>query len=70
MCINIAHLVTKALGYANDHVVDECSDGAEGRDIFSGAVVELDVDDVLLWVGKGDGKMAQVFGEFAYHSSE
>ena len=50
MSVNKAHLVTKAFGYSNYHIVDECSYGAEGRDIFSGAMVELDVDDVLLWV--------------------
>jgi hypothetical protein len=33
-------------------------------------MVKLNVDDVLLWVEEGDGKVAQVFGEFAYHSSE
>ena len=70
MCINIAHLITKAFCYSNNHIVDDCPDGAESRDIFSGAMVKLNVDDVLLWLGEGDGKVAQVFGEFAWHSSE
>lgn len=70
MCINIAHLITKAFSYSKNHIVDDCPDGAESRDIFSGAMVKLDIDDVLLWVAKGDGKVAQVFGEFACHSCE
>lgn len=65
MCINITHLITEAFCYSNNHIVDDCSDGAEGRDIFSATMVELNVDDVLLWVGKGDRKVSQVFGEFA-----
>jgi hypothetical protein len=66
MGIDVSHLVLVALGDANNQVVDEGSDCAEGSDIFPCAVVKLDVDDVLGWVGEGDSKMAKVFCEFAY----
>lgn len=54
MCIDISHLVLVSLGHADDEIVDEGPHCAEGCDIFPGAVVQLDVDDVLLWVREGD----------------
>lgn len=65
MGVDISHLVLEALGDTNDQVVDKGSDGAEGSDIFPCAVVKLNVDDVLRWVGEGDSKMAKVLCEFA-----
>ena len=58
MSIDISHLVLEPFRHANDEVVDETADGAEGRDIFAAAMVELDVDEVLFGVGERDGKMA------------
>jgi len=67
MCINIAHLIAESFCYPKNHVIDDCSDGAKRSDGLPDSMVELNIDDVLLWVRKGDGKMAQVFGEFACH---
>lgn len=66
MCVDVAHLVLVALGDTDDHVVDDGADGAEGSDILARAVVELDVDLVLCWVGEGDRKVTEVLGELAY----
>jgi hypothetical protein len=65
MCVDVSHLVPEALCDTNDQVVDERSDGPEGCDILSGAMVEFDVDDILLGVGEVDCQVAQVLGEFA-----
>ena len=65
MRIHISHLVLEAFCHADDEVVDECADGAEGSDIFAAAVVELDVDEVLLRVREADVLMVEVLGEFA-----
>ena len=66
MCVDVSHLVPEALGDTNDQVVDEGSDGSEGCDVLSGAMVQLDVDEVLLGVREVDCQVAQVLGEFAY----
>jgi hypothetical protein len=65
MGIDVTHLVEEALGNTDDHVVDEGTDGAESGDILAGTVVELNVDDVLLWVGEVDCEMGEVLGELA-----
>ena len=66
MCVDVSHLVPEALGDTNDQVVDEGSDGSEGCDVLSGAMVQLDVDEVLLGVREVDSQVVQVLGEFAY----
>jgi hypothetical protein len=68
MCVDISHLVLKALGNTNNQVVDESADCAESSDVLAGTVVQLDVDDILLGVREVDCQMAQVLGEFAYVS--
>ena len=65
MGIDVAHLVLEALGHADDQVVDEGADCAEGGDVLADAMVDLDADDVLLDDGEGDGDVAQVLGELA-----
>ena len=65
MGVDVAHLVEEALGDADDHVVDEGADGAEGCDVLARAMVELDLDEILLGVGEGDCEMAQVLSELA-----
>lgn len=69
MCVDISHLVLEALGDTNDQVVDESSDCAEGSDVLSGTVVQLDVDNILLWVGEVDGQVVEVLRELACKSS-
>jgi len=64
MCVDISHLVLEALCDTDDHVVDEGSDGSEGSDILSGAVVEFNVDNILLGVREVDCQVAEVLGEF------
>lgn len=65
MCIDVSHLVLEALGDANDQIVDEGSDSSESSNILSRAVVEFDVDDILLWVGEVDCQVVQVLRELA-----
>lgn len=65
MCVHESHLVLEALGDANDQVVDEGSDRSEGGDILPGAVVQLDVDEILLGVREVDSQVAEVLREFA-----
>jgi len=68
MCVDVSHLVLEALGDTDDHVVDEGTDGSEGCDVLSGTVVQLNVDDILLWVREVDCQMVEVLGELAYSS--
>jgi hypothetical protein len=42
MGVHISHLVFEALSHTNYEVVDDGLDRSESRDIFSGAVVDLD----------------------------
>ena len=65
MCVDVSHLVFKALGDANDQVVDEGSDSSEGSNVLSRAVVQFDVDNILLGLGEVDGQMGQVLRELA-----
>ncbi len=65
MGVDVSHLVLEAARDADDQVVDECTDGAEGGYILARPVVQLDADDVLLGLGKGHGDVAKVFREFS-----
>lgn len=44
--IHVSHLVLVALGDTGDQVVNDRLDGSEGSDVLSGAVVNLDLDDL------------------------
>lgn len=66
MGVDVTHLVLEALGDTNDHVVDERADSSEAGDLFAYAMVELDLDDVLLGTGEADGEMAKVLNELAW----
>lgn len=68
MGIDVSHLVLEALCDTNDQVVNQCPDSTESGDILAGPVVQFDVDDVLLWVGKVDCQMAEIFCELAYEA--
>lgn len=50
MGVDVAHLVLEALGNTDDQVVDKGADGSQGSDVLARAMVQLDVDDVLLRV--------------------
>jgi hypothetical protein len=65
MCVDVSHLILEALGNANDQVVDDGSDGSEGSNVLSRAVVEFDVDHIFLGVGEVDGQVVQVLRELA-----
>jgi len=54
MGVYVAHLVLVALCHADDEVMDEGSHCPKRGDVFPRAMVQLDVDDVLLRVGEGD----------------
>ena len=63
--VDVSHLVLVALRYTDDQVVDVGADGSEGGDVLAGAVVDLDVDDILLGLGEVDSQVAQVLDKFA-----
>jgi len=65
MGVHVAHLVLEAPGHADDHVVDQRAHGAQRRDVLARAVVQLDVDDVLLGVREVHGDVVEVLGELA-----
>ncbi len=65
MGVYVTHLVLVALGDTNDQVVDESADGTEGSDALARAVVELDLDEVLLGVGEGDSQVTEGLLELA-----
>lgn len=48
MGVDVSHFVFVALCYACDQVLDDRFDCSEGCDIFAGAVVDFDLDNVLL----------------------
>ena len=70
MGVDVAHLVLVALGDTDDQVVDEGADGAEGSDALARAVVELDLDEVLLGVGEGNSQVAEGLLELATGACE
>jgi hypothetical protein len=59
MGVDVTHLVQVALCDTDNQVVDEGADGAEGSDALARAVVELDLDEVLLGVGEGDSQVTE-----------
>lgn len=65
MGVDVSHLVLEALGDTDDEVVDEGTDSSESGDVLAGTVVELDVDDILLWVGEVDCQVGKVLGELS-----
>lgn len=66
MGVDVSHLVLEALGDTDHQVVDQGSDGAEGGDILSVAVVDLDGDGVLLGESEVHSQVAQVLDQLAY----
>ena len=48
MSIDISHFIFVPFCDADDQVIDEGLDGTECRDVFSGAMVDFDLDDVFL----------------------
>lgn len=68
MGVDVSHLVLESLGNTDNEVVDQSADSSECGDILAGAVMKLDVDDILLWVGEVDREMVQVLGEFSPRS--
>lgn len=69
MCIDVSHLVSVTLGDTDDQVVDESADSSESSNILTSTVVQLDVDDLLLWVGEVDCEMLKVLNELACPSN-
>ena len=65
MSVYVAHLVFVSLRHTDDKVVDDGADSSECSDILADAVVKFDVDEVLLWVGEGDGDVVEVLDELA-----
>ena len=63
MGVDVTHLVLETLGDTDDHVVDQGTDGTESGDILAGTVVELNVDEVRLWVGEVDCQVGEVLLE-------
>lgn len=65
MGVDVSHLVLEALGHTDHQVVDVSSDGSEGSDILSVAVVDLNRDDVLLGLTKVHGQVAKVLDQLS-----
>lgn len=65
MGIDVSHLVLVALGDTDDQVVNEGSNSTESSDALARAVVELDLDEVLLGVREADRQVTERFGELA-----
>ena len=65
MRVHISHLVLESFRHADDQVVDEGADGAEGGDVFARPVVHFDVDEALARVAEADAQVAEVLGQFA-----
>jgi hypothetical protein len=65
MGVDVAHLVLVALRDTYDEVLDDGLDGAEGSDVLAAAVVDLNRDGIFAGEGKADGKMGEVFCQFA-----
>lgn len=57
MCVDVSHLVFESFRYTNNQVVDNRFDSAKGSDVLAGAMVQLDVDDILSRVGEANRKM-------------
>ena len=57
MGVDVAHFVLEAEGDANDKIVDDGLDGAQGSYSFTRAVVEFDVDKGSRGLREADGKM-------------
>lgn len=65
MGIDVSHLVLEALCHADNHVLDDRSDGSQRGNVLTVAMVDLDRDGVLLGVAKVDGQVTEVLGELA-----
>lgn len=70
MGVDVSHLVFESLCDADDQVVDDAFDGAEGSDVLASAVVEFDVDGRFGRAGETDGKMGHVLDQFACKSKK
>lgn len=66
MGVDVSHLVPITLCDADDEVLDDGLDSAESSDIFAAAVVDLDRDNVFLGEGEADGKVGEIFCQFAW----
>ena len=66
MGVDVSHLVLITLCDADDEVSDDGLDSAESSDIFAAAVVDLDRDNIFLGKGEADGKVGEVFCQFAW----
>ncbi len=69
MGVDVSHLILETLRDTDNQVVDQRSDCAESGDILASAMVELNINHVLLGVGEVDCEMAEVFAELAFEVS-
>jgi hypothetical protein len=65
MRVDVAHLVSVALGHANNHVVYQRPHGPQHRDVLPRPMVQFDVEDVRLGPREGHGDVSEVLGELA-----
>lgn len=70
MGIDVSHLVLVSLGDTDNQILDERLHGSQGSDILSRAVVNFDLNDLLvlstLGNGEGDRDVRKILGEFAW----
>ena len=64
--IDISHLIFESLCHADDQVVDDRLDGAQGCDILARAVVDFDENFVFGREREADSEVGEIFYEFAW----
>jgi len=57
VCVDISHFVFEASHDTNNQVVDDRLDCAEGCNVLASAVVQFDIDDIIVGAGEADGKV-------------
>ena len=66
MGVDVSHLVFIPLCDTDNEVSDDGLDSAESSDIFAAAMVDLDRDKIFLREGEADGKVGEIFCQFAW----
>ena len=57
MGVDVSHLVFEASGNSNDKIVDDRLHSSEGCDVFSGAMMDFDGEDVFGGKFEANGKV-------------
>ena len=66
MSVHVTHLILESLGDSNNQVVDKGLNSTQSSDILARAMVHLDVNNILVWVGEANRKVLAVLHKLAY----